>query len=97
MSPTQEEGACRDGKLQHTLATGGRETQGCDCTRVGNKSGWVRVEVGTQLLGRARQPAPSIHLEVGKKAGCFSGRGSVAFLRDLQASGGGRPPSPRDT
>ena len=50
-----------------------------------NKSGWVRVELGIQLMGRARQLAPSIHLEVGRKAGCFSGRGAVAFLKGLQA------------
>lgn len=84
MSPTQEEGASRDGRLQHALATGCRETQvmtapGC------NKSGWVRVELGIQLMGRARQLAPSIHLEVGRKAGCFSGSGAVAFLRGPQA------------
>lgn len=84
MSPTQEEGASRDGRLQH-LATGCRETQGYDCARVGNKSGWVRVELGIQLMGRARQLAPSINLEVGRKAGCFSGRGAVAFLKGLQA------------
>lgn len=85
LEPNPGRGSWQGWKAPDTLATGGRETQGYDCARVGNKSGWVRMEVGIQLLGRARQLAPSIHLEVGRKAGCFSGRGSVAFLRGLQA------------
>lgn len=73
---------------------GCREAQGYDCTAVDSKSGWVRVDLGIQLMGRARQMAPGIFLEVSRKARSFSGKGSVDFPRGLWSSWGWRAIQP---
>ena len=64
----------RRGSWQGEKAPQGHRVQrspGYDCASVGNESGRVRVDLGIQPMGRARQLAPSVYLEVGRKAGSF--------------------------
>lgn len=52
-----------------TLATGCSKAWPYAHGRVGESQAGVRAYLGTQLVSRARQLAPSVYLEVSRKAG----------------------------